>query len=1070
MSTGNGNAISVADVDAATLTVTLTVANGTLTLASTAGLSFGAGDGTGDATMTFSGTAAAINAALGSGLTYNPTANYNGPDSITVLTTDNGQTGTGGTLQDNDIVNITINSVNDAPQGTDNTVTGSEDDPYVFTLADFGYSDPVEGNAFLAVIIDSFPANGTLFLDPDGPGGAAPVDLSTVGPGVFVSASDIALGRLYFQPDTDEFGDAYATFTFRVQDDGGMANGGVDRDPVANTMTIDIEPDNLPPVVDLDGGTGGVDYATTFVEDGAAVAIGSGVSVSDPDSVTLGDMIESATITLTDRVAGDSLTLTGTPPVGFVAVTTEAAGTITIQITGTGTGAQYQALIESIVYSTTNQDPTVGGTDPTRTITVTVNDGDIDSAVATTTVNITPIDDLPVAQPDAFTTTESGPIVAGNLFANNGSGPDSDPDGPPLSISAVNGSALGVGMQITLASGALLTVNANGTFDYDPNGAFLSTPVAGSGASNTPASDSFTYTLTNGNTVTVSITLTGLDTDDIMIGTAGGDTLISDGGQDDLYGLGGNDVYHIADASDVVLEAVGEGNDVVYVGVSYELAAGQEVEVLSTSSNAATTAINLTGNEFANILYGNAGANMLAGGGGADVLIGYGDDDVYLVDMAGDQVFETVGGGNDVVYTNVSYALAAGQEVEILSVSDLGATAAIDLTGNAFNNILYGNAGINVLFGGGGTDVMLGYGGNDVFHVDSADDQVVEGVGGGTDIVYSSVSYTLAAGQEVEILSVNDHSATTAINLTGNEFVNTLYGNAGSNVLDGGAGADVMVGFGGNDIFHVETAADYVGENVGGGTDVVYTSVSYALAAGQEVEVLSVDDHSATTAIDLTGNEFANQLYGNAGANVLDGGAGADVMLGFGGNDIFYVDNAGDLVGENTGGGDDMVFASVSYALATGSEVELLLAATGTAAIDLTGNELDNTIYGNDGANVLDGKGGEDLLVGLAGADIFAFTTALGAGNVDVVFGFDSGIDRIALDDAIFAAIGPLGALNANAFVTGNAATDANDRIIYNNLTGQLYYDADGSGAGAQVQFALLSPGLTLTASDFQVI
>ena len=138
---------------------------------------------------------------------------------------------------------------------------------------------------------------------------------------MFVSVSDINLGRLYFQPDTDEFGNGYAQFTFRVQDDGGMLNGGVDRDPVANTIFINITPDNLPPVVDLDGATGGVNYATTFVEDGAAVAIGSGVLVSDPDS-GLGDLIESATITLTDRVAGDSLTLTGALPPGIIAVTT----------------------------------------------------------------------------------------------------------------------------------------------------------------------------------------------------------------------------------------------------------------------------------------------------------------------------------------------------------------------------------------------------------------------------------------------------------------------------------------------------------------------------------------------------------------------------------------------------------------------------------------------------------------------------------------------------------------------------------------------------------------------------
>ena len=87
--------------------------------------------------------------------------------------------------------------------------------------------------------------------------------------------------------------------------------------------------------------------------------------------------------------------------------------------------------------------------------------------------------------------------------------------------------------------------------------------------------------------------------------------------------------------------------------------------------------------------------------------------------------------------------------------------------------------------------------------------------------------------------------------------------------------------------------------------------------------MLSVNDHNATTAIDFSGNGFANSLYGNNGANTLFGGGGADVMLGFGGNDIFYVDNAGDYVGETTGG-FDAIYTSVSYALAAESEVETL--------------------------------------------------------------------------------------------------------------------------------------------------
>ena len=100
---------------------------------------------------------------------------------------------------------------------------------------------------------------------------------------------------------------------------------------------------------------------------------------------------------------------------------------------------------------------------------------------------------------------------------------------------------------------------------------------------------------------------------------------------------------------------------------------------------------------------------------------------------------------------------------------------------------------------------------------------------------------------------------------------------------------------------------------------------------------------------------------------------------------------------------------------------------------------------------------------GQGGADTFAFTTALGAGNVDTIVDFD-GDDIIALDNAVFTGLAD-GALDPNAFVVGTAAHDADDRIIYDNATGNLYFDADGSGTGsAAVLFAMLQNGRVLTA------
>jgi serralysin len=111
----------------------------------------------------------------------------------------------------------------------------------------------------------------------------------------------------------------------------------------------------------------------------------------------------------------------------------------------------------------------------------------------------------------------------------------------------------------------------------------------------------------------------------------------------------------------------------------------------------------------------------------------------------------------------------------------------------------------------------------------------------------------------------------------------------------------------------------------------------------------------------LGGDDTLNGLEGN---DTLDGGTGADEMNGGDGDDLYIVDNAGDIVTENPDEGRDRVLASVSYAL--GANVEDLTL-TGTAAIDATGNALNNTLIGNSGNNTLDGGAGADVMAGGAG-------------------------------------------------------------------------------------------------------
>jgi len=494
--------------------------------------------------------------------------------------------------------------------------------------------------------------------------------------------------------------------------------------------------------------------------------------------------------------------------------------------------------------------------------------------------------------------------------------------------------------------------------------------------------------------------LQGGDGDDVLIGGASGNTLAG--------GLG-NDTYFVNGASVNVNEAPNLGNDTVYASVSYALSGLASVETLSTNNQAATTAINLTGNNIDNSIFGNEGNNQLLGMGGVDQLTGY--------------------GGND------------------------------------------------TLNGGTGADVMLGGLGDDIYLVDNANDIVTELAGQGADTVYAYVNYALAAGTSVETLSAADQSGVTALTLTGNALVNTIFGNAGDNLLNGGGGADSLRGLGGNDVYLLDNAADVVVEGANGGFDTGYVYTSYVLGAGIQLEVVSAYNWYGFEAYNFTGNELDNRLYGNAATNQFVGGNGNDMIIGFGGgdtmnggagNDAYYTFAPGDVIVETAGNGTDSVFSYTSFTLAADDDIEVLSTYSfgGTEAYNLTGNQLAQLVYGNAGNNILNGAAGADFLNGFGGADTFAFTTALGAGNIDTIGDMTAGLDTIALDDAIFTGLGNL----ADAFVTGSAAVDANDRIIYNSATGALSFDADGTGGGAAVQFATVSAGLALTASDFQVI
>lgn len=135
----------------------------------------------------------------------------------------------------------------------------------------------------------------------------------------------------------------------------------------------------------------------------------------------------------------------------------------------------------------------------------------------------------------------------------------------------------------------------------------------------------------------------------------------------------------------------------------------------------------------------------------------------------------------------------------------------------------------------------------------------------------------------------------------------------------------------------------------------------------------------------------------------------------------------------------------------------------------LLGRNGNDRLSGDGGTDGLFGGSGSDELTGGAGNDRFHFDARLdAASNVDTVTDFARG-DLFMLDDAIFKALLPAGALRAAAFRAGSAAVNADDRILHDAATGTVSYDSDGNAAAAAIAFARVDAGLALSASDFFV-
>jgi len=214
--------------------------------------------------------------------------------------------------------------------------------------------------------------------------------------------------------------------------------------------------------------------------------------------------------------------------------------------------------------------------------------------------------------------------------------------------------------------------------------------------------------------------------------------------------------------------------------------------------------------------------------------------------------------------------------------------------------------------------------------------------------------------------------------LIGNEAKNTLHGNDGADQIAGMGEADILRGGAGDDTLDGGAGADLLD---GGADD---DSASYAYAGAAVVVNLAdptknkgeAEGDTYASIESVVGSNFADDLTGNGGTNLLSGGAGADTLAGGGGDDVYVLEDGTDRIVENAGDGNDTIITALSASLASFTHCETLIAAFGTAAINLSGSANGDRLIGNDGANVIDGQGGADAMDGGAGDDTYVMDDA----------------------------------------------------------------------------------------------
>lgn len=1033
ISAANMNGISIDDVDlgAGKFAVTINLDHGTLTLRRTTGLNFSAGaDGT--SSMSFTGSRTAVNSALDASI-YTPDPGYTGSDTLSVVASDQGSSGSGGPQMDAVDIPITVRGINDAPVLTlgDTDVSLDEDGSLSFSTSNMNQIfvsdvDVLEGDGRVEVTLSA--GNGTLTLSTqnnisissgmDGTG-----SLTFDGP---IGDVNVALSGLLYQPVADFNGnDTIDVHVSDLMNFGFMATELTDDGSIAVTVNaVNDDPINAVPGPQSTLEDNDLTFSPTNTTP-------NGITISDVDAGT-------AVVEVSLSVSSGALTLGNPGLVDFSQPGGDSDGSDgSLQFQGTI--ASINSALDGLTYSPT--------TDffGTSTLSITTSDlgntgsGGAGTDLDTVSISVTAQNDRPVAVANSYTLQQGATLTANDLVGLDGEPNndsvllnDSDPDGDPLNatIEATSGPAFHSG---------LFTLNPNGTFTYQHDGS-------------ANYSDSFSYRANDGSLdsdpVVVSILINAAPSvtggsftvdENSLNGTVVGTVAASDANMDSLqYSITGGNTDSAFSISSSGQISVANSTALDFESTpSFALI----VEVTDGNGGTSNASVNVALNDLSEAIvisptdFTDDGVSIVRSGSrvrvvntlsGMDLTAAHeldkissltltgrdAADDTLTVDYAGGNPIPTSGivydggtAGNDSLnvlggsVTNVAHlftdASSGSVNIDGSLISYTNLEPISDLLVAQTRSFTFGAASDAVTLSDSGTandgrsmissvatsesvefnvptdsiEVILGSG-NDQLTAGSLDGNFT-----GTVIVRGETGNDIinAAGLHADI---EVYGGSGNDNITGGNGNDLFFGDAGNDVLSGGPGNDRMFAGSGGDTLTGGTGNNEL-HGQGTNLDVIRETVSGTVVLTDSTSLtafLSWDTGSSlirkSEFIELTGTASAENINLSGFDLHL---RGVTVQSGDG-PDVVVGSPKGDLI--ETGGGNDSVHGGA-----------------GNDIIDL-----------GDGDDFAQGEDGEDLIFGGAGDD------NLGGGNqidyidpgetdsLDIVNGGGSGGDRLVVN------------------------------------------------------------------------